>query len=91
MKTRFEMVDGEIMVSGQMLSMSEAEGVDLTFEEAVLVLMRSWQGLRRSMVWSSRWRKAWSTWWCKMWSSGPWKCERLWTRQWPWAQWMPQS
>ena len=50
MKTLFEVAEEEIMVPRQMLSVSEAGGVDLTFEEAVLVLVRSWQWLRRSYL-----------------------------------------
>ena len=41
MKTRFEIVEEEVMLPGQMLSAPEAEGVRLTLEEAVLVLVRS--------------------------------------------------
>ena len=47
-KTQAEVVEDEIMVPGQILSVPEADGADLTFEGAVLVLVRSWRGLGRS-------------------------------------------
>ena len=76
MKTRFVVVGDEILMTGQVHSVPEADGVDLTFEEAVLVLVRSWQRFRRSTALRSRWRRAWSTWLCKTWSSGLWQRER---------------
>ena len=48
MKTQVEVVEDEILVPAQILSMPEADGVDLTFEGAVLVLVGSWRGLGRS-------------------------------------------